>query len=308
MDLNVGIFVFRPQRFQTSARNRQEQTNHFSYQSCEFPYNELVYNETVPNEYRELSQNALQQSSSQTRFVPVPNRQNRLNCATTTSANQRFPSQFVPDSFQNYPNSITTASGCGQFPYAQYQQDSPLVNQRAQVQQFSFQNSSVMHNQSVQSQSNTCFNNFAPSNNTVDQEFYHFPNNTQSPNRSVQFQPSQGPLDTGSYNETVVNDFRQLSHDTQSADHHCEFPTSRCFLCESIYANQSSQPFPNTAAFTRRRVRNRTTRQILCVSVSTSECLIWLMSLSTDHFINQLESPECATKLRICLADLLGKP
>lgn len=32
------------------------------------------------------------------------------------------------------------------------------------------------------------------------------------------------------------------------------------------------------------------------------------MSLSTDHFINQLESPECATKLRICRADLLGKP
>lgn len=231
----------------------------------------------MPNEYSELSQIALQQSSSQTQSVQVPSRQSRLNHATTTSANHHFPYQFVPGSFQNYPNSQTTANEYVQFPYAQFQQDSPLVNQRAQVQQFPLQNSSVMYNQSVSSQSYNYFNNFAQSINTIDQESHHFPNNTHSPNRSVEFPPLEDPLNTVSYNEIVVNDFRQLSEDTQSADHHREFTTSRGFRYESNCVNQSAQPFSNTSAFftTRRKDVSQTTTKttkILYVSVSKNGC------------------------------------
>lgn len=257
VNLNV-VYFFRHERFQPAAPNRP---NHGLFQSAQFPYNGLSYYETVPNE---LSQIALQQSSSQTQSVQVPSRQNRLNHATTTSANHRFPERFVPGSFHNYPNSLTTANGCAQFPYAQFQPDSPSINQRAQVQQFPFQNSSVMSNQSVSSQSYNYFNNFAQSNNTIDQESHHFPNNTHSPNRSVEFPPSEYPLNAVSYNEIVVNDFRQLSEVTQSADHHCEFPTSRSFRFESNCANQSAQSIPNTSAFISTR--------FLRVSVSKGGC------------------------------------
>lgn len=239
------------------ARNIPDTPNHCLYQSVQFPNNGLSNYGTVPNEFRELSQIALQQSSSQAQSVQVPIRQNRLNHATTTSANHRFPYQFVPGSFQNYPNSLTTPNEYVQFPYAQFQQDSPLVNQRAQVQQFPLQNSSVMYNQSTSSQSYNYFNNFAQSSNTIDQESHHFPNNTHSPNQSVEFPYSEDPLNTVSYNEIVVNDFRQLSEDTQSADHHCELPTSRRFRYESNCVSLSA---------TR---RNQTT-QMLCVSVSKS--------------------------------------
>lgn len=235
-------------------------------QSVQIPHNALLYNETTPNEYRDLSQDALQQSSSPS--VQVPNHQSRLNYDITSSGNQGFPCQFVPDSFQNYPNPTTTTNDHVEFPYPKFQRYSPLTNQRAQVQQFPFQNSSATPNQSVQSQSYEY--NFPPP-NIIEREFYH---NTQSANQSVQFQTSQGFLDTASSNITVINDFRQLSQNAQSADHHCEFPASRCLLCESIYANDSVQAFPNTTAFTRRRVRNQTTREIICVSVETNERLI----------------------------------
>lgn len=257
--MNVVIF-FRHERFQPAARNTPDRPNHCLYQSVQFPHNGLSYYGTEPNEYRELSQISLQQSSSQTQSVQVPSRQNRLNHATTTSANHRFPYQFVPGSFQNYPNSLTTVDEYVQFPYAQFQQDSPLINQRAQVQQFPLQSSSVMSNQSASSQSYNYFNNFAQSSNTIDQESHHFPNNTHSPYRSVEFPHSEDPLNTVSYNELVVNDFRQLSEDTQSADHHRDFPTSRGFRYESNCVNLSA---------TR---RNQTTTQMLYVSVSKIGC------------------------------------
>lgn len=114
-----------------------------------------------------------------------------------------------------------------------------------------------MSNQSASSQSYNYFNNFAQSNNTIDQESHHFPNNTHS--RSVEFPPLEDPLNSVSYNEIVVNDFRQLSEDTQSADHHREFPTLRGFRYESNCVNVSA---------TR---RNQTTTQMLYVSVSQSD-------------------------------------